>query len=154
MINKNTSWQDLLPTFERTEESFFTTWSFFEGKFGEFGTPGFSEQILPARFPHIFGHNNEINVKTTLYRGEDGQLLCVVARYLNEENNIEKPFIFDVHPDYQRQGIGTKVADYILGQIENEHGADFDYPTSWANIDITLASANFANKYVKKFPTK
>jgi|688.fasta_scaffold153279_4 GNAT superfamily N-acetyltransferase len=151
MINKNTSWQDLLPTFERTEESFFNTWDFFEGKFGEFGTPGFSEQILPARFPHIFGHNDELNVKVTLYRGEDGQLLCVVARYFNEENNIEKPFIFDVHPDYQRQGIGTKVADYVFEQIKDEAGEDFDYPKSWENIDLTLASANFANKYVKKF---
>jgi len=151
MIKKNASWQDLLPTIERTEESFFTTWSFFEAKFGEFGTPGFSKQILPARFPHIFGHNNEINVETFLYRGEDGQLLCVVARYFNEEQNIYKPFIFDVHPDHQRQGIGTKVADYIL---ENEEVEDFDYTKSWSDTTVTLASANFANKYVKKFSTE
>jgi len=154
MVKKDESWQDLLPTLERTEESFFTTWSFFEGKFGEFGTPGFSKEVHPARFPHIFGHNNEINVDTFLYRGEDGKLLCVVAIYFNEEQNIYKPFIFDVHPDHQRQGIGTKVADYILEQLENEEGVDFDYTTSWSDTTVTLASANFANKYVKKFSTE
>ena len=148
MINKNPSWEYLLPTLERTEESFFSTWSFFEGKFGEFGTPGFSKELHPARFPHIFGHNNEIDVDVFLYRGEDGKLLCVVARYFNEEQNIYKPFIFDVHPDHQRQGIGTKVADYIL---ENEEAEDFDYTKSWSDTNVTLPSANFANKYVQKF---
>lgn len=151
MINKNPSWQDLSSNLERSEESFFAAWNHFEAKFGEFGTPGFSKELHPAKFPHIFGHNNEITVETFLYRGEDGRLLCVVARYFNEELNIDKPFIFDVHPDYQRQGIGTKVADYILEQVENEHGADFDYPKSWGNLDLTEPSANFANKYVQKF---
>ena len=151
MINKNPAWQDLSSNLERSEESFFNTWNHFETKFGEFGTSGFSDRTDKARFPTIFGHNNEIDVRVTLYRGEDGKLLCVAATYLDERTNIQKPFIFDVHPDHQRQGIGTMVVDYILQQIENEYGTDFDYSKSWENIHLTEPSANFANKYVQKF---
>lgn len=149
MNGENLSWENLVPNLEQTQESFFSTWAFFEGRFGEFGTPGFSKQTLPVRYPSIFGHNDEVNVKFTLYRGEEGQLLCVSGRYFNEANNIEKPFYLGVHPDYQRQGIATMVADYVIAEIEEENQTKLDYKKSWQNIDLTLASANFANKYVR-----
>lgn len=146
---ENSSLQNLVSNIERSQESFFNTWAFFEGKFGEFGVPGFTEQILPARFPHIFGHNNEINVNITLYRGEQGELLCVVGYYFDERDQIEKPFIFDVHPDHQRQGIGTHVAKHVIAELEIKTGKKLDYEKSWKNIDLTLPSANFGNKYIK-----
>ena len=149
MNDENLFWENLVPNLEQTQESFFNTWAFFEGKFNEFGTPGFSTEIHPARYPSIFGHNDEVYVNYTLYRGEEGQLLCVFGRYFDEVNNIEKPFYLGVHPDYQRQGIATMVANYVIAEIEEETQTKFDYKKSWQNIDLTLASANFANKYVR-----
>lgn len=147
MSNASAPWQEVSSSIERTEENFFQEWFSLEQKFGEFGTPGFSEQTLPARFPGIFGHNNTVNVRFTLYRGEDGLLLCVHGCYI--EDGIQKPFIFNVHPDHQRQGIGTMVANYIITRFEEEKNSEFNYEDSWRNVTYTEPSANFVNKYAK-----
>jgi len=147
MSDNSNSWQDVTAGYEQTQENFFQEWASFEQKFGEFGSPGFSEQIFPARFPGIFGHNDQVNVRFTLYRAEDGLLLCVHGCYI--EDGIQKPFIFNVHPDYQRQGIGTMVADYIIQRYKDENQSDFTYKESWQNVKYTDPSANFANKYAK-----
>lgn len=147
MSDNSSTWQDVSAGYEQTQEGFFQEWAFFEQKFGEFGNPGFSEQILPGRFPGIIGHNNEVNIRFTLYRGEDGQLLCVHGCYI--EDGIQKPFIFHVHPDCQRQGIGTTVANYIISRFEQENNSEFTYEQSWRNVVYTQPSANFANKYAK-----
>ena len=41
------------------------------------------------------------------------------------------------------------VANYVIAEIEEENQTKLDYKKSWQNIDLTLASANFANKYVR-----
>jgi GNAT superfamily N-acetyltransferase len=145
MSNQNSSWENVTPSYEQTEENFFQEWAFFEQKFGEFGEPGFSEQTLPARFPGIFGHNDSVDVRFTLYRGEGGELLGVHGCYI--DNGIQKPFIINVHPDHQRQGIGTLMADYIIARYKDENNSEFTYEESWRNVIYTQPSANFANKY-------
>ncbi len=145
MSNLNTSWENATPSYEQTEENFFQEWAFFEQKFGEFGEPGFAEQTHPARFPGIFGHNNSVDVRFTTYRGEDGQLLCVHGCYI--DNGIQKPFIMNVHPDHQRQGIGTAVTDFIIARYKDENQSEFTYEESWRNVVYTQPSANFVNKY-------
>jgi len=149
MSNENLSWENVTSNYETTEEQFFNEWAFFEQKFGEFGTPGFSERTLPARFPSIFGHNDSVNVRFTLYRAEDGQLLFVHGCYIDEnDNNLQKPFVWNAHPDHQRQGLGTMMANHIKARYEQENNQDFTYEQSLRNTAYNTAGANFANKYV------
>lgn len=146
MTSENNTWENVSPSIEQTQENFFSEWAGIERKFGEFGAPGYSEQTITVRnFAAIFGHSDPVDVRFTLYRGEDGLLLCIHGCYL--ENGIQKPFIYNVHPDYQRQGIGTMVANYIIARYEQEFGKPFSYTDSWQNVTYTLPSANFANKY-------
>lgn len=146
MAEETTSWQNVSPTIEQTQENFFSEWAGIENRFGEFGQPGFSEQVKTVHnFPQIFGHSNPVDVRFTLFRGEDGLLLCIHGCYI--EDGIQKPFIFNVHPDHQRQGIGTMVADYIIARYQAENGRPFAYKESWGEVTYTLPSANFANKY-------
>ena len=150
MSDEIMSWNDVSPSIEQTQENFFGEWASFERKFGEFGSPGFTEQMFPARFPGIFGHNNTVNVRFTLFRGDDGQLLCVHGCYIDEyDNNLQKPFIWSVHPDHQRQGLGTMMADFVAARYKRENGTEFTFEQSLRNVTYTLPSANFANKYVK-----
>jgi hypothetical protein len=149
MSDEIISWNNVSPSIEQTQESFFGEWFGLEQKFGEFGSPGFSEQTLPARFPGIFGHNNTVNVRFTLFRGDDGQLLCVHGCYIDEyDNNLQKPFIWNVHPDHQRQGIGTMMANFIRARYIRENGTEFTFEQSLRDVTYTLPSANFTNKFV------
>ena len=146
VTTENSAWENVSPSIEQTQENFFSEWSGIERKFGEFGAPGYSEQTITVRnFAAIFGHSDPVDVRFTLYRGEDGLLLCIHGCYL--ENGIQKPFIYNVHPDQQRQGIGTTVAQYIIARYEQEFGKPFSYTDSWQSVTYTLPSANFANKY-------
>jgi hypothetical protein len=149
MSDNSSTWQDVSAGYEQTQEGFFQEWAFFEQKFGEFGEPGFTEQTHPARFPGIFGHNDSVDVRFTLYRGEDGQLLFVHGCYIDvNDNNLQKPFVWNAHPDYQRQGIGTMVANYIKSRYEQENGTEFTYSESLSGTKYNAAGANFANKFV------
>jgi GNAT superfamily N-acetyltransferase len=148
MSNVNQSWQEVSSGYEQPEEEYFREWIFFEQKFGEFGTPGFTELIVPARFPDIFGHNDNHDVRFTLYRGEDGLLLFVHGCWINEDN-VQKPFIWNAHPEYRRQGIGTMMANYIIERYKTENGEDFPYQESIQNgKKFNAATANFANKFI------
>lgn len=149
MNNKNFSWQDLTSSIELSQETVFGEWFAFEQKFGEKGEPGFTEQTIPVKSPGIFGHNYQVDVRFTLFRAEDGSLLCVHGCYIDQmDQNTQKPFIFHVHPDHQRQGVGTAVANYVIQRYEMENNKNFNYEKSWRNIQYTDPSANFANKYV------
>lgn len=146
VTSENNTWENVSPSIEQTQENFFSEWAGIERKFGEFGAPGYSEQTITVRnFAAIFGHSDPVDVRFTLYRGEDGLLLCIHGCYL--ENGIQKPFVYSVHPDHQRQGIGTTVAQYIIARYEQEFGKPFSYTDSWQNVTYTLPSANFVNKY-------
>lgn len=148
MATENTEWENVSPVIERTQEDFFGEWAALEQKFGELGAPGYSEQVIPVRFFDIFGHNDFVNIRFTLLRGDDGGLLCVHGCYIKE--GVQKPFLFNVHPDHQRQGIGTMVADYIIARFESENNKQFTYKESWgSDVIYTPPSANFVNKYVQ-----
>ena len=150
MSDNSVSWNDVSPTIEQTEEQFFGEWLGLEQRFGEYGPPGFSEQIKPARFPAIFGHNGEVDVRFTLYRSEDGLLLGIHGCYLDEfDNNIQKPFHFMVHPDHQRQGIGTMMADYLRERFQRENGIDMTFEQSFRGTTYTIPGAGIVNKYVR-----
>jgi GNAT superfamily N-acetyltransferase len=149
MSNENVSWTGVSSNFEQPDEEYFREWGFFEQKFNEFGDPGFSEQTLPVRFPGIIGHNDDTDVRFTLYRGEDGALLFVHGCYLDKnDNNIQKPFIWHCHPDHQRQGLGTMMANYVVERFKKENNTDFNYEKSLTDTIYNTASANFANKFV------
>lgn len=146
MSDNSNVWENVSPTIEQTQENFFSEWVGIEKKFGEFGEPGFSEQTITVRnFAGIFGHNDPVDVRFTLYRGDDGLLLCIHGCYI--ENGTQKPFVFNVHPDHQRQGIGTIMANFIIARFEEENSKPFTYNDSWHGVTYTLPSANFANKY-------
>ena len=145
--NNNIIWNDLIPTFEQTEEIYFETWDKFERKFGEFGTAGFTEQTHPAK-SNLFGHHNYVDVRYTLYRNDSGKLLFIHGCYI-DENGLQKPFIWNVHPDYQRQGLATMMADYVIERYKNENNSDYTYEQSLRDTKYNEASANFTNKYVK-----
>ena len=148
MTTENSTWENVSPSIEQTQENFFSEWAGIEGKFGEVGPTGYSEQTITVRnFAAIFGHNDPVDVRFTSYRNEDGVLLCIHGCYL--EDGIQKPFVYNVHPDHQRQGIGTMVAKHIIARYEQEFGKPFSYTDSWQNVTYTLPSANFVNKYIQ-----
>lgn len=88
VTTENNTWENVSPSIEQTQENFFSEWAGIERKFGEFGAPGYSEQTITVRnFAAIFGHSDPVDVRFTLYRGEDGLLLCIHGCYL--ENGIQ-----------------------------------------------------------------
>jgi hypothetical protein len=169
-INKDDFWENLNPTFEQTEERYFETWVKFEERFGEFGTPGFSEQTAPVKSPGLFGHDNYQDVRYTFYRGEQGELLFISGRYY-DESDIRHPFVYMSHPDHQRQGLGTKMALYLEEQFIAEEGHKYGFnesefaelprsqrasitvPDMYQNIAASDAGAAFMNKIVDTFFT-
>lgn len=169
-INKDDFWINLSPTYEQTEENYFENWDKFERKFGELGTPGFTEQTHSAKST-LFGHNNNVDIRYTLYRNEEGKLLFISGRYY-DESNIRHPFVYMVHPDHQRQGLGTKMAVYLEEQFIAEEGHKYGFteteftemPRSqrasivvsgiYQNAKSSDAGASFLNKLVDKFFTE
>lgn len=149
MSDQNTFWVGVSSNFEQPEEAYFREWAFLEQKFGEFGTPGFTEETHPGRFPGIFNHNDDVNIRFTLYRDENGKLIFVHGCYLDKnDNNTQKPFLWNSHPDYQRQGLGTMMANYVIERFKKENNKDFTYEKSLKDTIYNTASANFTNKFV------
>lgn len=140
--NSNT-WTDLVSDFVPLEENFLKAWWHHEQRFGEFGTPGFTKTTNKIKHSSFFGHDEEVDGTVYLYRGEDGTLKCVYIYYM--QDGQPKPFILDVHPDYQRQGIATMVINESL----KDFGPGYDYVNQLKDLQLTLASANWANKFVK-----
>lgn len=131
-------------------ESANLNWSDLEGRFSKFGVPGFSQTTMLIRAPHMLGHNLEQDVKVDLYRGNDGQLLCIYISYV--ENEIVKPFILIVHPDHQRQGIATMVINHSREQYAAEKGHQYNIEEGLININDmrpSQAIANWLNKYIE-----
>jgi GNAT superfamily N-acetyltransferase len=122
-------------------------WGFLERRFDKLGTPGFTELIIPVKAPHMLGHALEVDAKVDLYRGEDGQLLCVYISYV--ENNVVKPFMLIVHPDYQRQGIATMVINHSREEFAFEQGHEYNISEGLTNINTTTAAATWAKKYIE-----
>jgi GNAT superfamily N-acetyltransferase len=126
----------------------FNDWFVMENRWGEFGEPGFTQTIHPMTAPHMTGVEGQVSAKWTFYRGDDGSLLGVHACHI--VNGEQKPIFLMVHPDHQRQGIGTMIADYVITQYETERGKKFPYNEIWGTLPAdfyTAPSANFVNKY-------
>lgn len=169
-INKDEFWTDLTATFDQTEEMFFEGWDAFERRFGEYGTPGFTELVAPAKST-MFGHNDYQDVYYIFYRGEDGKLLFISGRFYDESNK-RKPFIFMAHPDHQRQGLGTKMLNYIEENFIAEEGSRYGFtdtefaempraqrasltvPDIYKDVAVSDAAASFVNKAVNRFFTE
>lgn len=126
----------------------FAEWSFLESRFGEFGEPGFSKQTTLATAPHLFGHEDSVDVNILLYRGEDGLLLCVYGSYV--KSGVKKPFMLTVHPDYQKMGIASKVLDYEMNDFKNERGYDYDFSDGLLGVKSTEAGAIWARRFIER----
>jgi GNAT superfamily N-acetyltransferase len=142
-------WEDVSPG---RDDLGFQDWLTWETAFGEFGEPGYSEKVVGIGAAHIFGHTSHVDVRFTLLRNYDGLLVCVHGCYI--DNDIQKPFALLVHPDHQRQGIGTMVMDYVRERFEVERGHEFTYEESLRNNEFTTSTAAFANKYIKNIYSK
>jgi GNAT superfamily N-acetyltransferase len=137
-------WVDIVSNFEM---NYFKDWNMMEVLFGELGEPGFSEKVMALQWPTI---NPEylMDYTFTQYRDEDGLLVGVFANYIID--GVLIPFILIVHPDYQRTGIGTLLADFVIHAFEEKYSKTFLFHESWNNLPIvTEQAANWANKYVK-----
>jgi GNAT superfamily N-acetyltransferase len=149
MSNDNSGiWQDVTGTHKELDLS---DWAFMENRWGEFGEPGFTQMTLPMTAPHMTGVEGAVDSHWTFYRGDDGALLGVHARHIVD--GVFKPIFIMVHPDHQRQGIGTKIADYITSKHLEETGTQFPYNEVWGALPadfITVPTANFVNKYARK----
>lgn len=138
----NNVWENLLPNIET---DYFSDWLALENLLGEFGEPGFENITRTMKWPTIEG-GSPLPLVFTCYRGDDGLLLGVFANYMLD--GLSKPFVFAVHPDHQRQGIGTLLADHVVNEFKETHGKEFTYKESWGDANTTESAANWANKYV------
>jgi hypothetical protein len=53
------------------------------------------------------------------------------------------------HPDHQRQGVMTRLANLIIADYEEEYQSQFSFSKSWSDLETTESAANFVNKYAK-----
>ena len=136
-------WTDVVSNFEPVEENFFKGWLTHERGFGEFGPPGFTKSSMTITYPSFFGQDGPVDATVYLYRGEDGALRCVYIYYIKDGQ--PKPFTLDVHPDYQRQGIATMVINEVL----KDFGPGYNYESQGAGLQLSPASANWVNKFMK-----
>jgi GNAT superfamily N-acetyltransferase len=134
----------------KVNESATLDWNSLETRFIKVGNPGFSQIIMPIKAPHLFKHNLDQDVKVDLYRGEDGQLLCIYISYV--KNGVVKPFMLIVHPEHQRQGIATMVINHSREQFVLEHGHEYNISEGLNDIDdmpLSQAVVNWLNKYIE-----
>jgi ribosomal protein S18 acetylase RimI-like enzyme len=145
MSNINSDfWENLTPSIE---PNFFDDWLVLENLLGEFGEPGFADVTKNIRWPSI-NPDSPWPIVFTCYRGKDGLLLGISANYMMD--GVSKPFYFGVHPDHQRKGIGTLLADHFVNEFKETHGKEFTYKESWGDAETSESAANWANKYVKE----
>jgi GNAT superfamily N-acetyltransferase len=144
----NDAWSDIAPIV--SEELVATLWDDVVNLFGEvdLSNKGYSQRIKQVRSPK-WGNSETIKpVRYTLFRDDNGYLICVHAGYV-DESGVQHPWFIVTHPNYQRQGYATRLADFVISQREEEIKKDFPYQDAWVNIEMTPASAGFANKYAK-----
>ena len=137
-------WEDVSP---KIEVDYFFDWHNMELLLGEFGEPGFSNIHHNLKWPSI-NPDTPMIYTFTCYRGDDGLLLGVSANYMVDE--ALRPFAFMVHPDHQRTGVGTLLANFVVQQYEEEHGKIFPYTASWGDARTTESASKWVNKYVKE----
>jgi hypothetical protein len=147
-MTTNDAWSDIVPLV--SEELVATLWDDMVNLFGEIdpNNKGYSQRAKEVRSPK-WGNSETIKpVRFTLFRDDNGYLICLHAGYA-DETGVQRPWFIITHPNYQRQGYATRLADFIISQREEEIGQGFPYQDAWTNIEMTPASAGFANKYAK-----
>lgn len=147
-MTANEAWSDIVPSVG--EELITTLWDDMVNLFGEIdiNNKGYSQQIKEVRSSKWGNSQTTKSVRYTLFRDENGYLICLHAGYL-DESGVQRPWFIVTHPNHQRQGHATRLADFIVSQREEEIGENFPYQDAWANIEMTPASSGFANKYAK-----
>ena len=143
--SKHIEWENISGNVEMSEETFFDQWMSLEQLFGEFGQPGYSEKIITGS-GGFFGDGNRVDVRYTLWRNESGKLLCVHGYYMKD--GIHIGITFKVHPDHQRQGIGTKMLLHVRDRHERETGETFTYNESLQGATMTAPVAAVINKVI------
>ena len=143
--NENQPWMNLNTN---VQDFTFDEWAFMESRFGEFGEPGFSRQNTFAQAAHLFGDDGVVDVNILLYRGEDGLLLCVYGSHVKD--GVKKPFMLNVHPDYQKMGIASKVLDYEMDDFKSERGYDYDFSDGLLGVKSTEAGAIWARRFIER----
>ena len=135
-------WENLTPS---VEIDYFRDWLTMENLLGEFGEPGFANVTINLKWPTI-SPDSPLPFVFTCYRGEEGQLLGIFANYMMD--GVQKPFLFIVHPDHQRMGIGKMLADYVVEEFKASNNGYFPYKESWGDAKASESAANWGNKYV------
>jgi GNAT superfamily N-acetyltransferase len=142
----NNVWEDVSPNMEFDH---FGDWINLENFLKEYKQEEqFTQNTFNMMHPEIIP-GEKVPVTFTSYRGDDGQLLGVHAFFTNKDG-VRKPFVLVVHPDHQRQGIGTKIADFIINQYEETHKTEFDYKSIWGDVRTTESAAMFVNKRARQ----
>jgi GNAT superfamily N-acetyltransferase len=140
------SWSDVVPVLDDEPVE---SWNTFKTVFGEIDLTaiGYSQQPRTIRAAVFNEGKDEINMRFSLFRNDEGVLICVHASYIVD--GIQKPYLLLTHPDYQRQGYGTRLAEYVVNQRSEEISDAFPYAQAWGDVTMTSASASFANKFAK-----
>lgn len=142
--NKIWVWEDISENVPDQNENI---WEKLVNLFGISGEPGFSEKMLNATFPNIFGHQNPVPIRWTIYREETGEMVAAHGCYIGEDEE-QHPFLLIVHQDHRRKGLGTMMANFAKDRYADERGKEGDGATVFKDVKATVAGAQFLNKYV------
>lgn len=146
-MSGNRVWNDLTGTHPDLSLG---DWATMENRWGEFGEPGFAQITHSFTSPPLTGVEGAVDATWSFSRGDDGALLAVYVHHM--VSGVHTPIFFVTHPDHQRQGIGTRLIDYVFAKHKEEHGTEINYEESYATMAPsfhTTANANFTNKYIK-----
>ena len=138
------NWQDISPN---AEFDHFADWLTMENLVGEYGEPGFSKMVREFIWPSI-NPGYAMPFTFNMLRNDDGLLIGLVVNYMM--NGVRKPWVVMTHPDHQRQGVMTRLGNFIVADYEQEYQRQFSFSDSWSDAETTESAANFANKFAKK----
>ena len=144
------NWLDIIPKLEdETLEQHRITFGAQMQLFGEIDLSkvGYSQQTIPVRSSWFDGGKKQVPVRFTLFRNEEGLLICIDASYL--DGDVQKVWYILTHPDHLRQGHGTRISDFVVSQRQQEIGGVFPYEVALRDIPMTPSSAGLTNKYVR-----
>jgi hypothetical protein len=137
------NWTDVSPS---TELDYFADWLSVENFLGEYGEPGFHKMVREFILPSV-NPGYAMPFTFNILRSDDGLLIGVVINYMM--NGVRKPWVAMTHPDRQRQGVMTRLANLIIADYEQEYQLQFSFSDSWSDLETTESAANFVNKYAK-----
>ena len=138
------NWTDIIATLNDEPVD---TWNSFESALHavDLEASGYSQQTRPIKAFVFNEGNDDVDMRFSLFRDAEGVLICFCASYIVD--GVQKPWILMTHPDHQRQGHGTRLAEYITNQRAEEISDVFPFAQAWGDVTMTASSASFANKY-------